>query len=108
MAHRFPVAAVLFGLLALLSTIRLFGASQRSELRAAFSEKMEQAMANAADPQVRQAMEQFRDYIATDRGLISMVLLFVLIAAVFFLIVSALGGTLGAFLFGRDRGQKDS
>src|SRR6266542_1346539 len=86
-----------FGLLALLSTIRLFAASQRSELRAAFSAKMEQAMSNAADPQVREAMSQFRDYIATDRGLVAMVLLFVLIAAVFFLIVSALGGALGAF-----------
>ena len=97
-----------FGLLALLSTIRLFAASQRSELRAAFSAKMEQAMANAADPQVREAMSQFRDYIVTDRGLIAMVLLFVLIAAVFFLIVSALGGALGAFLFGRDRAHKES
>ena len=97
-----------FGLLATLSTIRLIAPSQRSELRAAFSERMSQAMANAADPEVRHAMEQFRDYIATDRGLISMMLVFVLIAAVFFLIVSALGGALGAFLFGRDGGQKES
>ena len=97
-----------FGLLAVLSTIRLIGPSQRSELRAAFTEKMQQAMASAADPEVRHAMEQFRDYIATDRGLISMVLVFVLIAAVFFLIVSALGGALGAFLFGRDGAHKES
>ena len=97
-----------FGLLALLSTIRLIAPSQRSELRAAFSDRMSQAMANAADPEVRHALEQFRDYIATDRGLISMVLVFVLIAAIFFLIVSALGGALGAFLFGRDGAKKDS
>jgi hypothetical protein len=97
-----------FGLLAVLSTIRLFSPSQRTELRAGFSERMSQAMANAADPEVRHAMEQFRDYIATDRGLISMMLVFVLIAAIFFLIVSALGGALGAFLFGRDSGHKES
>ena len=97
-----------FGLLALLSAIRLVAPAQRAELRATFSEKMQQAVANAADPEVRKAMEQFRDFIATDRGLISMVLVFVLIAGVFFLIVSALGGTLGAFLFGRDSSQKES
>ena len=62
-----------FGLLALLSALRLFAASERSELRAAFRDKMQEAMANAADPDVRQAMEQFRNYIATDHGLIMMV-----------------------------------
>jgi hypothetical protein len=96
-----------FGLLALLSTIRLFSASERSQLRAAFSEKMQQAVATATDPEVRQAMQEFRNYIATDRGLIAMVLVFVVIAAIFFLIVSALGGALGAILFGRESGHKE-
>jgi hypothetical protein len=96
-----------FGLLALLSALRLFAAGERSELRAAFREKMQEAMANAADPDVRQAMEQFRNYISTDHGLILMVLLFLGIAAVLFLIFSALGGALGAALFGRDGGHRE-
>jgi hypothetical protein len=96
-----------FGLLAVLSAIRLFSASERSALRAAFSEKMQQAVANAADPEVRQAMEEFRNYIATDHGLITMVLVFVLIAAIFFLVISALGGALGAMLFGREAAHKE-
>lgn len=96
-----------FGLLAVLSTIRLFAASERTELRAAFRDKMQEAMAASADPGVRQAMAEFRDYIATDRGLIVMVLVFVTIAAVFFLIISALGGALGATLFGRDGAHKE-
>jgi hypothetical protein len=97
-----------FGLLALLSILRLFAASERTELRAAFREKMQEAMASATDPNVRQAMEQFRNYIATDRGLIAMVLVFVVIAAVFFLVVSALGGVVGAALFGRGQAHKES
>lgn len=96
-----------FGLLALLSALRLFAASERSELRAAFREKMQEAMANAADPDVRQAMEQFRNYISTDRGLVLMVILFLGIAAVFFLVFSALGGALGAALFGRESSRKE-
>ncbi len=95
-----------FGLLALLSTFRLFAASERTELRNAFREKMQEAAAAAADPDVRQAMEQFRGYIATDHGLIIVVLFFLAIAAMFFLLFSALGGALGAALFGRESGQQ--
>jgi uncharacterized protein involved in cysteine biosynthesis len=97
-----------FGLLALLSTFRLFAAGERSALRVAFGEKLQEAMAATPDPQVHTAMEQFRGYIATDRGLIIMVLVFLAIAAIFFLIFSALGGALGAALFGRDSGRKQS
>lgn len=96
-----------FGLLALLSTFRLFASSERTELRSAFREKMQEAANNAADPDVRQAMEQFRGYIASDRGLIVMVLIFLMVAAIFFLIFSALGGALGAALFGRESGRKE-
>jgi hypothetical protein len=97
-----------FGLLALMSMIRLLSAGERTALRAAFSQKIQQAMANAADPEVRQAMQQFRNYIVTDHGLIAMVLVFVVIAAIIFLVVSALGGALGAMLFGREAGHKES
>ena len=96
-----------FGLLALMSTLRLFAASDRSDLRVAFRDRMQEAMSTAADPQVRQAMEELRNYIATDRGLIVMVLLFLAIAAVLFLVFSALGGATGAALFGREGGHRD-
>ena len=97
-----------FGLLGLLSTFRLFAVSERVELRAAFREKMQEAMASATDPEVRQAMEQFRNYIASDHGLVLVVLLFLVIAATFFLLFSALGGALGAALFGGETGRKES
>ncbi len=97
-----------FGLLALLSTFRLFAANERIELRSAFRDKIQEATANAADPDVRQAMEQFRGYIASDHGLVIVVLIFLAIAAIFFLIFSALGGALGAALFGRESGRKES
>jgi len=91
-----------FGLLAVLSTLRLFGAQERDVLREAFRAKMQETIEAATDPQVRHAMEQFRDYIGTDQGLILMVLIFLAVAAVLFLTFSALGGAVGAALFGRD------
>jgi hypothetical protein len=97
-----------FGLLGLLSSFRLLAASERTELRGAFRDKMRDAMNSTADPDVRQALEQFRGYIATDHGLVTMVMIFLGIAAVFFLAFSALGGMLGATLFGRDGGRKES
>jgi hypothetical protein len=96
-----------FGLLALLSTFRLFAVSERTELRTAFRDKMQEAATATADPDVRQAMDQFRNYISTDHGLILMVLLFLMIAAIFFLIFSALGGALGAAMFGRESTPKE-
>lgn len=96
-----------FGLLAILSTFRLFAAGERTELRGAFREKLQETTATTVDPEVRQALEQFRGYIASDHGLILMVLLFLTIAAIFFLIFSALGGAIGAALFGRDSVPKD-
>ena len=63
---------------------------------------------HATDPEVRQAMEQFRNYIASDHGLVLVVLLFLVIAATFFLLFSALGGALGAALFGGETGRKES
>jgi len=96
-----------FGLLAVLSTLRLFASSERMHLRTAFRDKLQEATAATADPEVRQAMEQFRGYIATDHGLVIMVLVFLAIAAIFFLIFSAMGGALGAFLFGRETVRKD-
>jgi uncharacterized protein involved in cysteine biosynthesis len=96
-----------FGLLAILSTFRLFGAGERNELRVAFRGKLQEAVASTPDPSVRQAMEGFGSYIASEHGLIVMVLIFLAIAAVFFLAVSALGGALGAALFGRDGGHKE-
>ncbi len=96
-----------FGLLAVLSTLRLVASSERMQLRSAFRDKLQEAMGATADPEVRQAMEQFRGYIATDHGLVIMVLLFLAIAAIFFLIFSALGGALGAALFGKETASKD-
>jgi hypothetical protein len=97
-----------FGLLAVLSTLRLFAATERIELRTAFREKLQEATAATPDPQVRQTMDQFRGYIATDHGLVIMVLIFLAVAAIFFLLFSALGGALGAALFGRESGRKES
>lgn len=91
-----------FGLRTLLSTVALFGSSERRETRNLLQQKLQETAAAAADPDARQMAEQFRSYIASDHGLIIVVLVFLAIAAIFFLIFSALGGALGAALFGRE------
>ena len=96
-----------FGLLALLSTVGLLTSSGRSQMREVLNERVQQAAAKAADPQVQQAMERVHNFIATDRGLVVSVLVSGIFTALFFLIVSALGGTVGAFLFGRQSAQKE-
>ncbi len=97
-----------FGLRTLLSTVALFGSRERAETRNMLQQKLQETAAAASDPEARQMAEQFRGYIATDHGLIVVVLVFLAIAAVFFLIFSALGGALGAALFGREAGRKHS
>jgi len=96
-----------FGMLAILSAFRLFASNERTELRTAFREKLAEATATTADPAVHQAMEQFQGYIGTDHGLVIMVMFFLAVAAVFFVIFSALGGALGAAIFGRDSARKE-
>jgi hypothetical protein len=95
-----------FGIRTLLSTVALFGSSERTAIRDLLQGKLQEAAAASADPEARQIAEQFRAYIATDHGLILMVLIFFAITAVFFLVFSALGGALGAALFGRESGRK--
>lgn len=96
-----------FGLLALLSAIQLFSASRLTELHRIFQEKMQEMMATNTEPETRQTLEQFRDYLGTDHGLIVVSLIGIVILGIVFVGFSALGGVLGAVLFGRERGRKE-
>ena len=96
-----------FGLRAIMIPLILLSAAQRMVMRKEIVDKMQEAIASTADPDVRQAMEQFRGFIATDHGLILLVLFFLAVAALFFLVFSALGGALGAAIFGRDSASKE-
>lgn len=96
-----------FGVRAMLMVVALFGASERKQARDILMEKMQEAAATATDPETRQMMEQFRAYIATDHGLIIVSLIGVAFVAAFFLMFSALGGALGATLFGRESVRKE-
>jgi hypothetical protein len=97
-----------FGLRTLLNAVALFSASARAEMRELLQGKMQEAATSASDPEARQMAEQLRNYIATDHGLIVVSLIGAAMVAVFFLVFSALGGALGAALFGRDSGRGES
>jgi hypothetical protein len=95
-----------FGLLAVLSVVQLFSSSRLAELRKVIEEKVQEMIASNPDPQMRQGFEQFHAYLATDHGLIITVLAGMAIVGAFFLLFSALGGVLGAMLFGREGGHR--
>jgi hypothetical protein len=97
-----------FGLRTLLNGVALFSANARAEMRDLLQGKMQEAAASASDPEARQMAEQLRNYLATDHGLIVVTLIGAAMVAVFFLIFSALGGALGAALFGRESGRGES
>jgi len=96
-----------FGLRTLLNAVALFSASARAEMRDLLQGKMQEAATSASDPEARQMAEQLRNYIATDHGLIVVSLIGAVMVAVFFLLFSALGGALGAALFGRDSNRRE-
>jgi hypothetical protein len=97
-----------FGLLAFLSTLQLFSSARLAELHSFFDEKMREMIATNADPGAQIYLSQLRVYLASDRGLIVVSLVGMAVLGLFFLLFSALGGALGAALFGRESGRKES
>jgi uncharacterized protein involved in cysteine biosynthesis len=97
-----------FGTQALLMAIVLLSASGRTKLREAVLEKIREAAGSVADPKMPQWLEQFRGFVATDHGLIVISLIGMAVSGVFFLSFSALGGALGALLFGGESGRRES
>lgn len=96
-----------FGLQAVLITAVLSSPSQRTKGRDVLLGVLRDAAAKSADPNASQMVEKFQGYIATDLGLVVVFLMVLAILALLFLAFSALGGALGAALFGRDSSRKE-
>ncbi len=97
-----------FGMQALFMVIVLLSASGRTKLRETLMEKMKEAAISVADPNAARWVEQFRGFVATDHGLIVITLVGATISGVLFLSFSALGGALGAALFGGEIRRKET
>ncbi len=95
-----------FGVLALLSTFELFTAEGRAAVHKLLEQQIQTALAANADPAKVQAFEQLRGYLATDHGVLLICLVGMLLVGIFFAAASALGGALGATLFGRDEAPR--
>lgn len=91
-----------FGVLALLSALELFTSEGRAAVHKLLNAQMQAVMANNADVAKQQAFEQLQGYLTTDHGMILICLAGMLLVGIFFVAFSALGGALGATLFGRD------
>lgn len=90
-----------FGLFAILSTLGTLLFHTGGQLRAAMLEAVEQSAARSADPQAQQVIE----YLKTPPGLALMMGLSLAFLLVAFLILSSVGGAVGAALMRRkDRG----
>jgi hypothetical protein len=90
--------------LVLICVVMLNNATAVAELHKATTEMIERVIASAPEAQ-KQAMQQLLSYVATDHGLFIFLLSNILLTGALFVAFSALGGMLGAMLFGRE-GQR--
>ena len=99
------------GLIVVLSAIELLGSSSLDAVRKALYEQMQQALTANPDPRTLEQMhayfDQMRSLMATDSGLLAVLAVWTLLAVGLLAAFSALGGMLGAALFGRDSGRKE-
>lgn len=95
-----------FGVLALLSTFELFSAEGRAAVQKLLEQQIQVATAGTTDHDKLQAFEQLRGYVASGHGILLICLLGMLMVGIFFVAASALGGALGASLFGRDEAPR--
>lgn len=97
-----------FGVLALLSMFELFTAKGRAAVHAVLEQQIQAAIAAAnSDADKVQAFEHLRGYLASDYTLLLICLAGMVLVGIFFCAASALGGMLGASLFGRDNAPRD-
>lgn len=91
-----------FGMLALLSVSELFTHAGRAAVQKLMQQQMQTVIAANSDPERLRGLEWLQGCIATDHGVLLLSLFGMLLVGVFFVSASALGGLLGASLFGRE------
>jgi hypothetical protein len=86
-----------FGMFAILTSIEMLVFRSGGQLRAALLQAIQQSSARSADPQVQQMLE----YLKSPAGLALMMILGLVVMFIVFLVLSGIGGALGAVLLRR-------
>jgi hypothetical protein len=97
--------AGLFGFLmyGIVASLAMFSAQVRSQFRVEMTNSLKQAAVRSADPRAADMIRPFVDGLNTPGGLATMFGLMLFFLLVFFVLLSAIGGAVGASLFGHRR-----
>jgi hypothetical protein len=106
---RIGALAGMFGFLinAILSTLSMLSATVRAGTRTQMMDRLKEAMAANSDPQATDMLRRIGDQLNTPGGLAFIFTLALAVLAVFFIVLSGLGGAIGATLFGRRHQEKE-
>lgn len=97
--------AGLFGFLmyGIVASMTMLSAQVRSQFRVEMANSLKEAAARSADPRAIDMIRPFVDRLSTPGGLATMFALMLFFLMIFFVLLSGIGGAVGASLFGRRR-----
>jgi hypothetical protein len=100
---RIGALAGLFGFLlnAAMSVFGMFSNENRVALRDAMQERLKEALAVNSDPSAQQMVKHLGDMISTPNGLAAVFALSLCLFGMLFIVLSGIGGAIGATLFGK-------
>lgn len=103
MGMRIGALAGLFGFLmnAVLSSLGMLSASNRANLRTEMANRLKDAMATSSDPAATETLRNLGDKLNTPSGLVMFFVIALVFFGILFVLLSGLGGALGASLFGK-------
>lgn len=102
MGFRIGALAGLFGFLmnATMSTLAMLSAESRSVMRSEMANRLKEAMASSSDPATTDMLRRVGDQLSTPGGLALLFTLALAVLGFLFVVLSGLGGAVGASLFG--------
>lgn len=95
--------AGLFGFLmyGVVASLSMLSAQTRSAFRTDMANAIKEAAARGSDPRAADMVRQLGDQLNTPGGLATMFILMLVFLLIFFVLLSGIGGAVGASLFGR-------
>lgn len=87
----------------ILASLTMLSAQTRAQFRADMTKALQDASTKSADPRAADMIRPFIDQLNTPGGLITMFALMLVFLLIFFVLLSGIGGAIGASLFGHRR-----
>ncbi len=87
----------------IVASLTMLSAQTRTQFRLDMAKALQDAAAKSADPRAADMIRPFIDQLNTPAGLATMFALMLVFLLIFFVLLSGIGGAVGASLFGRHR-----